>query len=57
MIRESRMVQDRHGRRDLYGSVLGKILSLRLNARNPGWLIAKKRGRIRFTSDREDPET
>ena len=57
MIRESRMVQDRHGRRDLYGSVLGKILSLRLNVRNPGWLIAKKRGRIRFTSDREDPET
>jgi glycosyltransferase involved in cell wall biosynthesis len=51
MIRESRMVQDRHGRRDAYGYVLGKLLSLRLNARNPAWLVAKKRGRIRFTAD------
>jgi glycosyltransferase involved in cell wall biosynthesis len=51
MVRESRMVQERHGRRDLYGFVRGKMLSLRLNARNPRWLIAKKRGRIRFTAD------
>lgn len=52
MDRESRMVQERQGHRDdLVGFVRGKILSLRLNARNPGWLVAKKRGRIRFTAD------
>jgi glycosyltransferase involved in cell wall biosynthesis len=49
MDRESRMVQDRNGGRDLMGFVYGKALSLRLNARNPAWLVAKKRGRIKFT--------
>lgn len=49
MDRESRMVQDRNGGRDLVGSAYGKALSLRLNARNPAWLVAKKRGRIKFT--------
>lgn len=49
MDRESRMVQDRNGGRDLVGFAYGKALSLRLNARNPAWLVAKKRGRIRFT--------
>ena len=48
MARESRMVQERHGRRDALGFVRGKILSLRLNAANPKWLIAKKTGRISF---------
>lgn len=52
MDRESRMVQERHGHRDgLTGFVRGKMLSLRLNARNPGWLVAKKTGRITFTAD------
>ncbi len=49
MDRESRMVQERNGGRDLVGSAYGKALSLRLNARNPAWLVAKKRGRIKFT--------
>jgi len=51
MIRESRMVQDRNGGRDAWGFVRGKILSLRLNARNPAWLVAKKAGRIKFTPE------
>jgi glycosyltransferase involved in cell wall biosynthesis len=49
MRRESRMVQERNGGRDLVGFIRGKVLSLRLNARNPAWLLAKKRGRIKFT--------
>ena len=49
MIRESRMVQERNGGRDTWGFVSGKILSLRLNARNPAWLAAKKRGKIKFS--------
>jgi glycosyltransferase involved in cell wall biosynthesis len=50
MDRESRLVQDRHGGRSLSRYVQGRLLSLRLNARNPRWLIAKKTGRIRFTN-------
>jgi glycosyltransferase involved in cell wall biosynthesis len=50
MDRESRMVQDRNGGRDTWGFLRGKLLSLRLNARNPAWLVAKKTGRIRFTA-------
>jgi glycosyltransferase involved in cell wall biosynthesis len=50
MERESRMVQERNGGRDTIGMVRGRILSLRLNARNPAWLIAKKRGRISFSA-------
>jgi hypothetical protein len=48
---ESRMVAERHGRRDLAGFLYGKSLSLRLNASNPAWLVAKKRGLIKFTPD------
>jgi len=48
MARESRMVQERHGRRDTIGFARGKILSLRLNAANPRWLVAKKTGHISF---------
>jgi hypothetical protein len=48
MARESRMVQERHGSRNAIGFVRGKVLSLRLNAANPSWLIAKKTGRISF---------
>jgi glycosyltransferase involved in cell wall biosynthesis len=49
MDRESRMVRERHGGRGLASRISGRLLSLRLNARNPPWLIAKKTGRIRFT--------
>lgn len=52
MERESRMVRERHGTDDALGFVRGKVLSLRLNASNPRWLIAKKRGRISFTPNR-----
>jgi glycosyltransferase involved in cell wall biosynthesis len=50
MQRETRMVQDRHGGRSLSRYLRGRLLSLRLNARNPRWLLAKKTGRIRFPS-------
>jgi glycosyltransferase involved in cell wall biosynthesis len=53
MARESRMVQERHGRRDAMGAVRGRILSLRLNAANPRWLIAKKAGRISFAPPKD----
>jgi glycosyltransferase involved in cell wall biosynthesis len=49
---ESRMVQERYGGTGRLRWLQGKSLSLRLNARNPAWLIAKKRGRISFTADR-----
>lgn len=49
MARESRRVQEKNGTISRMGWVRGKILSLRLNARNPKWLIAKKTGKIRFT--------
>jgi glycosyltransferase involved in cell wall biosynthesis len=48
MRRESRLVQERWGGLGMVGWVRGRYLSLRLNLRNPGWLVAKKRGRIRF---------
>jgi glycosyltransferase involved in cell wall biosynthesis len=51
MVRESRMVQDRNGGRAPLARVSGKLLSLRLNLRNPGWFIAKKTGRIRWTAE------
>jgi glycosyltransferase involved in cell wall biosynthesis len=61
MARESRMVQEEHGGRTLASFLAGKLLSLRLNARNPAWLLAKKTGKITFTPrhrpapDREPP--
>jgi glycosyltransferase involved in cell wall biosynthesis len=51
MARESRRVQEKNGTADSMGWVRGKLLSLRLNARNPRWLIAKKTGRIRFVPE------
>lgn len=48
MAAESRMVRERHGKPGDQAFVPGKILSLRLNAANPGWLWAKKIGRISF---------
>jgi glycosyltransferase involved in cell wall biosynthesis len=49
MALESRRVQEKNGTVSRAGWVRGKYLSLRLNARNPRWLLAKKTGRIRFT--------
>ncbi len=49
MARESRRVQEKNGTADRLGWLLGRFLSLRLNSRNPRWLVAKKTGRIRFT--------
>jgi glycosyltransferase involved in cell wall biosynthesis len=51
MERESRMVQKRYGGTGSLAYLRGRLLSLRLNARNPAWLVAKKRGRIKFTLD------
>lgn len=48
MAAESRMVRERHGEPGDAAFLLGKILSLRLNAANPRWLLAKKAGRISF---------
>jgi hypothetical protein len=44
-------VQEKNGAVDRMSWLRGKYLSLRLNGRNPRWLIAKKTGRIRFTPE------
>jgi glycosyltransferase involved in cell wall biosynthesis len=49
MNRESSIVAERHGRRDFAEWFQGRLLSLRLNASNPTWFLAKKRSRIVFT--------
>ena len=49
MARESRRVQEKNGTVSRAGWIRGRYLSLRLNARNPRWLWAKKTGKIRFT--------
>lgn len=46
MAAESARVQDRYGGRSLRAKAAGKLLSLRLNLRNPTWFLAKKRGRL-----------
>lgn len=46
MAEESRSIQIRYGGNGALSYALGKWYSLRLNARNPGWLVAKKTGRI-----------
>ena len=48
---ESRAIQERYGGTGRASYALGKMLSLRLNARNPKWLLAKKTGKITFTPD------
>ncbi len=48
MDRESRMVRERHGGTGTVPFLLGKTLSLRLNARNPGWFVAKKTGKVSY---------
>jgi glycosyltransferase involved in cell wall biosynthesis len=50
---ESRAIQERYGGSGAGSYLLGKLLSLRLNARNPSWLIAKKTGKITFTPKRD----
>jgi glycosyltransferase involved in cell wall biosynthesis len=49
MDRESRTVRERNGGSSPLDSLRGRVLSLRLNARNPGWFLGKKTGRIDFT--------
>jgi glycosyltransferase involved in cell wall biosynthesis len=51
MERESRMVLEQHGTPNRLTWAMGRALSLRLNASNPAWLVAKKRGLIKFTMD------
>jgi glycosyltransferase involved in cell wall biosynthesis len=48
MDRESRAVRERHGGADRIAYLQGKMLSARLNARNPGWFVAKKTGKISY---------
>jgi glycosyltransferase involved in cell wall biosynthesis len=50
MDRESRMVQERNGGADAGTRVAGRLLSLRVNARNPAFFVAKKTGKIRWTA-------
>jgi glycosyltransferase involved in cell wall biosynthesis len=50
MERETRMVQARYGGDDVGALIAGKILSLRVNARNPRFFVAKKTGRIKWTA-------
>jgi len=50
---ESRQIQERYGGTGAAAYLQGKLLSLRLNARNPSWLVAKKTGKITFTPARD----
>ena len=50
---ESRQIQERYGGTGPAAYLQGKLLSLRLNARNPSWLVAKKTGKITFTPARD----
>jgi glycosyltransferase involved in cell wall biosynthesis len=52
MKHEQRVVRERHGGAGAGAFLVGRFLSLRLNARNPAWLVAKKTGRIRFEPKR-----
>lgn len=51
MALESKRVQSKNGSIDRVGWFWGRFLSLRLNLRNPRWLLAKKSGRIRFSAE------
>lgn len=50
MARESAMVREKNGEPDRWAWVRGRYLSLRVNARNPRFLLAKKTGRISFVA-------
>jgi glycosyltransferase involved in cell wall biosynthesis len=49
MERESARVREKNGDPDRWAWVRGRALSLRVNARNPRFLLAKKAGKISFT--------
>ena len=49
MARESARVREKNGPEDRWAWIRGRLLSLRVNARNPRFLIAKKTGKISFT--------
>jgi len=49
MARESALVREKSGLSDRWTWIRGRLLSLRVNARNPRFLIAKKTGKISFT--------
>ncbi len=46
--RESRLIQERNGGGSFSSYAWGRLLSLRLNARNPNFFIGKKTGRLKF---------
>jgi glycosyltransferase involved in cell wall biosynthesis len=48
MERESARARDKHGGSDRWTWLRGRYLSLRVNARNPRFLLAKKAGKISF---------
>ena len=48
MARESARVRDKNGGADRWTWIRGRYLSLRVNARNPRFLLAKKTGKISF---------
>ncbi len=48
MSRESARVRDKNGGADRWTWIRGRYLSLRVNARNPRFLLAKKTGKISF---------
>lgn len=48
MARESARVRDKNGGSDRWTWLRGRYLSLRVNARNPRFLLAKKTGKISF---------
>ena len=48
MARESARVRDKNGGSDRWTWIRGRYLSLRVNARNPRFLLAKKTGKISF---------
>ena len=50
MARESAMVRDKNGGADRWTWLRGRFLSLRVNARNPRFLLAKKTGKISFVA-------
>ena len=49
MARESARVREKNGDPDRWAWLRGRALSLRVNVRNPRFLLAKKAGRISFT--------
>lgn len=55
MRQESREIQRRYGGSGTSAYLAGRLLSLRLNAANPRWLLAKKTGKITFRARPSPP--